>query len=380
MAIQVFVSKFHVDECLNEIKECLDKGWPGMGFKTIEFEKKWKEYTGLENAHFLNSATAGLHLAVKLLKRKYGWKDGDEVISTPLTFVSSNHAMLYENLNVVFADIDQYLCLDPEDVEKKITDKTRAVMFVGFGGSTGQYKKIVDICKRHNLALILDAAHLAGTKLDGDTPGKEADAVVYSFQAVKNLPTADSGMVCFKDKELDDLCRKIAWMGINQDTFKRMAGGSYKWQYSVDDIGYKYHGNSIMASLALVQLKYLEEDNSYRRTLAHLYSKRFAGTSIKTIPVPECCLTSRHLYVINVDNRNELIDHLKKYEINPSVHYILNTEFPMYSKYKGTCKNAEYMAKRILTLPLHLNMTVDDVNLVADKTLEFLNETKPGNR
>src|SRR5881394_596340 len=111
--IHLFVPSFRVDECLAGIRECLEKGWTGLGFKTVEFEAAWAAYTGLPHAHFLNSATAGLHLAVKLLKEQHGWADGDEIITTPLTFVSTNHAILYERMRPVFADVDEYLCLDP---------------------------------------------------------------------------------------------------------------------------------------------------------------------------------------------------------------------------------------------------------------------------
>lgn len=133
--IQVLKPKYRVQECLDEIRVCLEKGWTGLGFKTTEFEEAWKTYTGLPNAHFVCSATAGLHLAMNILKSFYGWKDGDEVISTSLTFISTNHAILYEGLKPVFADVDSdTLCLDPLDVEQKITSKTRAVMYVGLGG------------------------------------------------------------------------------------------------------------------------------------------------------------------------------------------------------------------------------------------------------
>ena len=123
MSIQVLKPKYHVEECLEQIRECLEIGWTGMGFKTVEFENEWKKYTGHENAHFLNSATVGLHLAVEILKQENGWNDGDEIITTPVTFVSTNHAILYENMKAVFADIDEYFCIDPDDVEQKITDK-----------------------------------------------------------------------------------------------------------------------------------------------------------------------------------------------------------------------------------------------------------------
>ena len=193
--IQLFVPTFRVDECLAQVRECLEKGWTGLGYKTNEFERAWTEYAGLPHAHFLNSATAGLHLAVRLLKERHGWKDGDEIISTPLTFVSSNHAILYERMRPVFADVDQYLCLDPESIAERITSRTKAVIFVGLGGNAGQLDAVVKLCRERGLKLILDAAHMSGTRLRGRHVGAEGDVSVFSFHAVKNLPTADSGMM-----------------------------------------------------------------------------------------------------------------------------------------------------------------------------------------
>ena len=135
--IQLFVPTFRTQECLEQIRECLDKGWTGLGFKTVQMEEAWKKYTGLPHAHYLNSATVGLDLAVNILKEQNGWDDGDEIISTPMTFVSTNHAVLYNNMKVVFADVDEYLCLDPKSVEERISEKTKAVIFVGLGGNTG---------------------------------------------------------------------------------------------------------------------------------------------------------------------------------------------------------------------------------------------------
>jgi dTDP-4-amino-4,6-dideoxygalactose transaminase len=268
-ASQLFVPTFRIEECLAEIRECLEKGWTGIGFKTIAFETAWKEYTGLPHAHFLNSATAGLHLAMKLLKERYEWADGDEVITTPLTFVSTNHAILYENLNPVFADVDEYLCLDPDSIRERITDRTRAIVFVGLGGNTGRLQAVAQIAREFGLKLILDAAHMTGTRFHGRHVGHESDVAVFSFQAVKNLPTADSGMICFADPELDAEVRKWTWLGINKDTFTRTASrGAYKWYYDVEHVGFKYHGNSLMAGIGLVSLKYVDHDNAYRRQIA----------------------------------------------------------------------------------------------------------------
>ncbi|MFC0335542.1 DegT/DnrJ/EryC1/StrS family aminotransferase [Paenibacillus sepulcri] len=376
MSIQLFSPTFRIEECLAEIRECLEKGWTGLGFKTVEFEDRWKAYTGFENAHFLNSATVGLSLAFKILKMENKWVDGDEVISTPLTFVSSNHAIVYEGLNVVFADVDEYLCLDPLNIEKKITTKTKAVLFVGMGGNVGQYEKIVQLCKRYNLKLVLDAAHMSGTRLNGEIPGKEADAVVYSFQAVKNLPTADSGMICFKEKKHDEICRKLSWLGINKDTYSRTTDkGAYKWKYDVEYVGYKYHGNSIMAGIALVQLKYLDQDNAYRRQLAKWYDDGFNNVKdrIKTVAVADGCESSSHLYVIEVNNRDQLLLALNESDIFPGVHYRDNTEYKMYAYAQNTCPNAHRLSDRILSLPLHLKMTKHDVCYICQQVIKYCN-------
>ena len=161
MKIQLFKPKYRVEECLKEIQECLEIGWTGLGFKTVKFEEAWKEYTGLNNAHYLNSSTVGLDMAVEILKMEYGWNDNDEIITTPITFISTNHAILRNKMRPIFADIDNSLNLNPEDVRKKITNKTKAVMFVGLGGNTANLKEIEQICKEHDLKLILDAAHMA---------------------------------------------------------------------------------------------------------------------------------------------------------------------------------------------------------------------------
>jgi len=367
MDIQLFVPTFRVEECLAEVRECLEKGWTGLGFKTIVFEDAWKQYTGLPYAHFVNSATSGLHLAVNVLKKRNNWQNGDEIITTPLTFVSTNHAILYENLKPVFTDVDEYLCLDPNDVRKKITDKTRAVMFVGLGGNTGRYEEIVEICRQNKLALILDAAHMAGSRLNGKHVGKDADVSVFSFHAVKNLPTADGGMICFSNPEDDKFVRKLTWLGINKDTYSRtISGGAYKWLYEVEDLGFKYHGNSIMAAIGLVQLKYLDQDNAFRRQIAQWFHNAFKNcSSIRMVPIAPGCESSRHLFQVMVENRDELILALNENKVYPGVHYRDNTEYDMYSYAKGTCPNAQEASRKLLSLPLHLRMTKQDVDTVA---------------
>jgi dTDP-4-amino-4,6-dideoxygalactose transaminase len=372
VAIQLFVPQFRVEECLAEIRECLVKGWTGLGFKTVAFEQAWKDYTGLPHAHFLSSNSVGLHLALELFKRKHGWQDGDEVITTPLTFVSSNHAVHYAGLSPVFADVDEFLCLDPKSVEQRLSPRTRAVMFVGMGGNNGRYDEVLGLCRKHGLKLILDAAHMAGTRVAGRHVGHDADAAVFSFQAVKNLPTADSGMICFAEAEDDERVRKLTWLGINKDTYTRTSSeGAYKWMYEVEELGYKYHGNSIMAAIGLVQLKYLDVDNAYRRQVAAWYREAFAGSQIRMVTTVEGCESSQHLVQIRVRNRDALMLALHEHEVFPGVHYRDNTEYNMYRSANGSCPNATLASREIMSLPIHMRLSKQDVDHVADLVLKY---------
>lgn len=373
MAVQLFVPNFRVEECLAEIRECLEKGWTGLGFKTVGIETAWKEYTGLPHAHFLNSNTVGLHLAFELFKSKFGWDNDAEVITTPLTFVSTNHAILYAGLKPVFADVDDYLCLDPESVLKHITPRTKALIFVGIGGNVGQYAKIADICRDRNIKLVLDAAHMSGTRVGGKHIGDDADVTVFSFQAVKNLPTADSGMICFREAEDDERVRKLTWLGINKDTYARTASqGAYKWMYDVEEVGYKYHGNSIMAAIALVQLKYLDIDNAYRRQLAAWYGQNLREkNNVAVVQTAPGCESAQHLLQIRVQNRDALMMALNEHDIFPGVHYRDNTDYRMYAFAQGTCPNATTASKEIISLPMHMRMTKSDVDLISELVIKY---------
>lgn len=372
--IQVLKPKYRVQECLDEIRVCLERGWTGLGFKTTEFESAWKTYTGLPNAHFISSATAGLHLATNILKSFYDWKDGDEIITTSLTFVSTNHAILYEGLKPVFADVDHNtLCLNPLDVQRKITPRTRAVMYVGLGGRYGHLQEVADLCRKCGLKLILDAAHMAGTRRWNKHVGHESDVTVFSFQSVKNLPTADGGMICFKDAELDARARKMSWLGIDKDTYARsQQNGTYKWKYDVPYTGFKYHGNSIMAAIGLVQLKYLDADNVCRRKIAEMYNGLLHSSKLWLPTDVTGAQQSQHIYQIVVEDRDRVLNDLNSRGIYPGVHYIDNTNYPMYRYGYDDSRFAQMVSQKLLSLPLHLEMTEGDVARVADAINEVV--------
>lgn len=375
--IHLFVPTFRVDETLNEIRDCLERGWTGLGYKTVAFEREWCAYTGLRHAHFLNSATAALHLAIRLLKEQGGWTAGDEVISTPLTFVSTNHTILYEGLRVVFADVDEHLDLDPAAVAERIGPRTRAVCFVGMGGNPGRWPEVVELCKSRGLRTILDASHMAGTWIHGRHAGWDADVAVFSFQAVKNLPTADSGMVCFADPTLDAEARKWSWLGISKDTFSRtVAGHGYRWLYDVEHVGYKYHGNSIMAAMGLVALRYLEQDNVRRRELAGWYEELLAGEPrVTRVPTPSGVLPSRHLFQILVSDRDRVMTRMNEHGVYPGVHYRDNTHYRMYSAAEGACPRAREASERLISLPMHLRLGRAEVERVVSTLLAAMAES-----
>jgi dTDP-4-amino-4,6-dideoxygalactose transaminase len=365
--IHLFVPKYRTEEVLEEIRPALETGWTGPGEKTAQFEAAWRAYTGLENAHFLNSATAGLHLAFAILRDRFGWAEGDEILTTPFTFVSTNHTIVQAGLRPVFADIDEYLCLDPACAAGRISPRTRAVCLVGFGGHAGRYAEVRELCARHGLRFILDASHMAGTRICGVHAGHGADAAIFSFHAVKNLPTADSGMLCFPDPELDREARKWSWMGISKDTFTRTVGsGPYKWKYDVEHLGYKYHGNAIMAAMGLVALRYLDRDNAYRRQLACWYDDALAGNpAVGRIPQRDDVLNSRHLYQVLVNDRDEAVRKLNERAIYPGVHYADNTAYKMYQYAAGSCPRAAEASARVVSLPMHLALSEEDVRRVA---------------
>jgi dTDP-4-amino-4,6-dideoxygalactose transaminase len=359
MSVQLFVPQFRIDECLEEIRTCLEKGWTGLGFKTVEFETAWRSYTGLPHAHFLSSNTVGLHLAFYMMKTQMDWSDDSEVITTPITFVSTNHAILQARLKPVFADVDESGCLCPDSVAERINEKTKALIFVGLGGNVGRYEEILALCKSRGIKLILDAAHMSGTRYaDGTHIGGDADIAVFSFQAVKNLPTADSGMICFSNAADDARARKLSWLGINKDTYSRTASeGAYKWMYEVEELGFKYHGNSIMAAIALVQLRYLDQDNAYRRQVASWYDRELDGCSnVHVVPQSSRCEPSRHLYQIRVKNRDQLMVALNQHEIFPGVHYRNNTDYAIYRSQADQCPNAKRFSEEVISLPMHLGV------------------------
>lgn len=370
--IPLFRPTYDVDSVIDRVRETLNVGWTGMGGLTEELEMRWRKEFGGANTLFLNSATAGLHLALEALKRNLCWQDDDEVISTPLTFVSTNHAILQSRLKPVFADVDEYLCLSPESIESRISNRTKAVIFVGLGGNGGHLPEVAELCFAKNLSLIVDAAHMAGSVIQGYDFYSAPAATIFSFQAVKNMPTADSGMLVMKDDEAADVARRLSWLGIDKSTYERQSSKGYSWEYDVSEVGYKYNGNALMAAVALAQMDKLRDDNAHRRFISEMYARELAEyRGIHVVQTEPRTTSSRHLFQVRVPDRTSVMQKLKDSGIDTGVHYVSNTAYRMYSHMSGDCPEAEKASKEILSLPLGLHMDSESVKVVCQQLGEI---------
>jgi dTDP-4-amino-4,6-dideoxygalactose transaminase len=382
MAHQLFVPTFNTQQVLAHIEDCLDKGWTGMGYKTIELEEKWNNYTNIPYSLFLNSCTAALHLALETLKQHYGWSIDDEVVVPGITFVSTAHAVLHARLKLRICDVDpQSGNLDLDSLESIVTPRTKCVMFVGLGGNLAGLNKVARFCCARGISLVIDAAHMSGSRIE-DGSGSisfgldTADFVCFSFQAVKNLPTGDAGMLCSSNEHLIEIARRLSWLGIDKDTFSRTnQKGTYKWEYDVNELGYKYNGNSIMASIALAQLPSLDRDNAYRRTLFSWYASALSSTSCNIIRHEHINQTSQHLIQIVTDRRDEVMVALNAQDIYPGVHYKSLKSFGFYSMHDDQTPMADCLSTKLISLPCHMRLTKADVDYISHSLTDILLRT-----
>jgi len=369
MGTQLFRPKYEVDECLTEIRKVLESGWSGQGPQCSEFEKQWCEFVGAKNAHFVSSATAALHIAMRLLDLP----KGTLVATTPLTFVSSNAVILYENCVPVFCDCGDDLSMSFESVREAIEKKgAKAVMWVHYGGNVSEdFYKMMTYARINSIRVIEDCAHASGAFYkDGNRVGSRTDTLsAFSFHSVKNLPIMDGGMICAPTKEMDERARKLSWMGIDKSTYSRTTGASneiYKWSYNVEELGWKYNGNDIAAAIGLVQLKYLDRDNAYRRVLYEQYVMRLLTTKSAMMVVPHGDGSSHHLVVVVTEDRDKVIASLKANGIAPGVHYLPNYLFPVFGTFDHSlCENVEKVYGKIMSLPNHLVLSRKDVDEIC---------------
>ncbi|MCB2187966.1 MAG: DegT/DnrJ/EryC1/StrS family aminotransferase [Deltaproteobacteria bacterium] len=349
---------------LEAVQKVLSSGWLGLGPVTAAFEEAFARHVGSRYAVATNSGTSSLHLAAVVS----GLGPGDEVITTPFTFVSTNHVLLYQGAVPVFGAIDPRTCnLDPASVVRLITPRTKAIMVVHYGGYPAELEPLYHLAAEHGLRVIEDAAHGMGAAYKGRKIGAWG-LTCFSFHAVKNIGLGDGGMVTTNDEETYRRLRRLRWLGIDKDTFTRTVEDHGKaspqaWLYDVTEVGFKYHMNDITAALGLEQLKLLESENARRREIADQYR---AGLNHPEIICwsPESDvdhLSSQHLFTIQAPRRDKLIADLKAQGIEPGVHYKPNHLYPMYAGCGGETQVAEEVFGRIMSLPLHTLLRDEDV-------------------
>ena len=352
--IPVFRPSYGKEE-IEAVKKTLLSGWVGLGPKTEEFEKKFADYIGVKYAVALNSCTAALHLALKGVD-----VENKEVITTPMTFISTNHAILYNNAIPKFCDIyEDTLNVNVDEIESLITKKTRAILVVHYGGHACYMDKETKLARKYKLRVIEDCAHACGGEYKGKKLGSIGDVGCFSFHAVKNLATGEGGMITTNDKKVFERFRKIRWLGISKGTWQReKEHKKYDWQYDVEEVGYKCHMHDISAVIGIVQLKKLDELNNRRRKIADIYDKELGNLPWIQRPIERKYARSCwHNYVIKLKKRDELNMFLQKKGISTGVHYYPNHLYHMYRKYYKRLPVAEEVWKRVLTLPLYPDLT-----------------------
>lgn len=350
------------EEAIKSVVEVLRSGWLGLGPKTEAFERKFADYIGVPYCVGLNSCTAALHLGLSLLDLK----PGSEVITTALTFISTNHAILYNKLKPVFADIQPETGnLDVNSVSRLISEKTGAIMLMHYGGYPCDLDEFYALSLKHKIPIIEDCAHACGAIYKNKRIGSHGEIHAFSFHAVKNLTAGDGGALTVKSEKHYLKLKKLRWLGIDKDTFQRNSRQAYDWDYDVNEIGFKYQMNDINAAIALSQLPYLEQQNARRAEIASLYAKLLSNVpGVNLLKYKTDRKSSFHLFCILAENRDGLMKKLRQNGVAVSVHYRRNDLYPMYEKRE--LPNAERFWRSVISLPMHIALTDEQIDYITD--------------
>ena len=358
------------------VNSVLESKWLTSGQQTLSFEKKIADYLG-ENVMCcaVANGTAALHMSLLVSDIK----EGDEVIVSGLTFVAAVNAVSMVGAKPVLADSKSFSDwnVSPQDIEKKITSKTKAIIIVHYAGYPCDMDEIIRIVKKNNLLLIEDVAHAIGAEYKGKKCGTFGDIACFSFFSNKNLSTGEGGMFVAKDAKTDEQARLLRSHGMTSMTVERHEGKIIS--YDVVRPGLNYRFDEIKAAIGLVQLEKLDESNRTRKTLVEKYCEELSGIQDLIIPWKNCSaeiLSSYHIFPLLLPvgvNRGELITKLKDKGIQTSIHYPSIKKFKHYSQIGITALPvADEISERVLTLPLYPTMQFKDVEFVASELKKIL--------
>ncbi|MYG00298.1 DegT/DnrJ/EryC1/StrS family aminotransferase [Candidatus Poribacteria bacterium] len=366
-----------IDETeIEAVSQVLASKWISSGARVREFERAFAEYLGVKHAIAVSSCTAALHLSLVVS----GISTGDEVITTPYTFTATAEAIRYVGAKPVFVDIEpDTLNINIDNIENAITPKTKAVIPVHIAGLPCDMNALQNICQKHNLILIDDAAHALPTQYNGQFIGNLGNLSAFSFYANKNLTTAEGGMITTNNDAYAGQLQTMRLHGIDKDAWSRQSRRSV-WRYDITSEGYKYNMTDIQAAMGLCQLMKLNKQHERRRNIAGIYQNELQKIPQISPPfVPENENEhSWHLYIIQLQetDRDEFVDTLRAENIECSVHYIPLHLFDFYQKQYGynvgDFPRAEEVFDRVVSLPLHPGLSNDDVYTVIEAISNIL--------
>jgi dTDP-4-amino-4,6-dideoxygalactose transaminase len=353
---------------IDEVVASLRSAWLGTGPKVAEFERRVAAYKGARHAVALNSCTAGLHLACVVL----GLQPGDEVITTPMTFCATVNAIVHAGATPVLADVDPVtMNLDPEQVARAITPRTRALLPVHFAGRSCDMDALMAIARERGLFVVEDCAHAIETEYRGRKAGTIGDLGVLSFYSTKNVVTGEGGMVLTRDAELAKRTKRMALHGMSADAWKRFTDDGYK-HYEVEDIGFKYNMMDLQAAIGMHQMARVEPYWQRRLAIWQRYVRELADLPIGLpAPLPADERHALHLFVLQVDaarcgvSRDDMLMALHRQNIGTGVHYRSVPSLRVYRERFGwkpeAWPNAHAIGERTLSLPLSARLSDDDV-------------------
>lgn len=369
---------------INEVVACLKSGWLATGPRVKQFEEDLKQYLHTPFALALNSATSGLHLALK----GFGLEPGDEVITSPMTFVASLNTIIHAGAKPVLVDVDlKTRNIDVNQIEAAITSRTKAIMPVHFAGIPVDLNRLYQIAQKHGLRVLEDSAHAMGSHYKGKIIGSFGDTQVFSFHPNKVMTTGEGGCITTRDEQLTKKIIVQRFHGIDREAWNRY-GKEGNQNYDVIQPGYKYNMMDLQAAIGIHQLKELEIFITKRQTLVDRYNQILASWPELTLPqLPNYnCRVSWYIYapLVNLEaanmSRDTFIERMKEQNIGLGYHH---HAAHLYTYYKdtfgyqpGTFPNAETISERIVSLPLFSTMTTADQDRTILAMQKVLRKTK----
>ena len=391
---------------IKEVVDTLKSGWITTGPRTKRFEEDFKEYIGCKHAIGLNSCTAGLHLSLAALNIG----EGDEVITSPMTFPATANVIIHQKATPVFVDVKMdTLNIDVSKIEEKITPKTKAIMPVHFAGHPCDMDRIMNIAKRHKLSVIEDAAHAIESEYNGKKIGNIGDFTSFSFYATKNITTGEGGMLTTNNDELAEKARMMSLHGISKDAWKRYGKEGFQhWELFYP--GFKYNMFDIQAAMGIHQLKRIEGFLKIRKKYVDMYNEAFKDIpEILSLKTKGRIKHAHHLYVIIIKteglkaDRDEIMSEIQNNGVGVGVHFrtlhlqpYFQNKSPLLPPLtsplsppseggegevakggrggfeRGMFPVAEYVSERVISLPLYPKMSVSDVKYVIKVVKEVI--------